>query len=160
MSSALKSGLVLLATFVLGAVFGGGMHAWLAPSRRPPPPMAGAPQGTPPLPRWMAQLELTAAQQEQARAIFEKYRPELQKVFEETFPKAHAVNEKMQAELRDVLTEAQREKLDAWQKAHPRGMGPGFGPGMHRGMGPHGMGPPGLGPPPELPPPPPDAPAP
>lgn len=139
MSSAqVKVGLVLVATFALGAVFGGGMHAWLGPRHRPPPPMPGM-QGGPPngaLPRWMGELDLTAEQREKARAIFEKYRPELQKVFEETFPKAHAVNEKMQAELRDVLTEAQREKLDAWQKAHPRGMGPGFGPGMHHGMGP------------------------
>lgn len=141
----MKSALVLLATFAFGAVFGGGLHAWLAPRHRPPPMMM---QGGPPpgaLPRWMGELDLTDAQKEQARAIFDKYRPELQKVFEDAFPKARAVNEQMQAELRAVLTEAQREKLDAWRKAHPHGMGPGFGPGMHHRMGP----------PPDAPPPPP-----
>ncbi|MEW6433948.1 MAG: hypothetical protein AB1730_20805 [Myxococcota bacterium] len=149
-----KSGLILLATFLCGAVFGGGVHAWFSPQQQPLPPPPGLQGGPPPgaLPRWMSELDLTDAQREQARAIFEKHRPELQKVFEEAFPKAREVNDKMQAELRAVLTDAQRAKLDAWWKQHPHppGMGPGFGPRMHRGMGP-GMGPrPGMGPPPGM----------
>jgi len=116
-----RSALVLIATFVAGAVFGAGVYAWLGPRPHPHRGGFGAPPGG--LPRWMAQLDLTADQEAKARAIFDTYRPQLQKVFEESFPKARAVNEQMDAELKAVLTPAQREKLDAWRKEHPHPMG-------------------------------------
>lgn len=122
-----KSGLVLLATFLLGAVFGGGVHAWLSPHQPPAPPPPAAFRGPPGgLPGWMRELDLSDAQREQARALFEKHRPEIQAAFEEAMPKARAAHQRLEAEVRALLTDAQRAKLDAWKQAHPHG--PGFGP--------------------------------
>lgn len=111
-----RSVLVLLGTFVLGGVFGGGLHAWLSP-RPHGPGWSRQERGA--LPRWVRELNLSSEQREKAVAIFEKHRPELQRVFEESWPKARAINETLKTELREVLDEGQRAKLDAWEKAHP-----------------------------------------
>lgn len=134
----LKSGLLLLAVFVAGAATGGGVHAWLGPRHppQPPPHLRGPPPGG--LPGWLKGLDLSEEQKEKARAIFEKHRPELQAVFEESFPKARAVHERIEQELGEVLTEAQRAKLEELKKQRPhRGPGgpPPGAPGDRAGPG-------------------------
>ncbi len=148
----LKSGLVLLGTFLAGAVAGAGVMAWARPPPPPPPSMgmgmAGGlgPPGPRRLPAFVAELNLPPEQEEKARAIFEKYRPELEAVFHDAAPRARAIGERMEAELRTVLTPEQAQRLEALKARQQRGPGPG-------GMGPRGMGPPpGIGgPPPDAP---------
>jgi len=143
--------LLLFGTFVLGAVAGAGLSHW---NRFPPPPQRHAPF----LPGPPGALGLTSDQEAKAREITERYRPELEAVWREGFPKVRAINEKMEKELREVLTPEQQKILDE-MKAHrpplpPRGpmppggpLGPGGPPPGEPGMAPPG-GPPGGGPPP------------
>jgi hypothetical protein len=61
----------------------------------------------------------------------ERHRPELEGVLRETFPKVQAVHDRIDAELRAILNDAQRVKFDAWKAqrpARPHGGRPGFGP--------------------------------
>jgi Spy/CpxP family protein refolding chaperone len=147
--------LLLFGTFVLGAVAGAGLTRWThqPPPHRHAPFLPGPPGG----------LALTPEQEAKARAITDRYRPELEAVWRESMPKVSAINEKMEQELRHVLTPEQQKRLDEL-KAHRPPPPPGgpTGPGApppHNGP-PHG-GPQG-GPPPwpgfAPPPPPPENP--
>jgi hypothetical protein len=162
----LLTALLLFGTFLLGAVAGAGLSHW---NRFPPPRRPGHPPFIPGPP---GALGLTPEQQVKANAITQRYRPELEAIWREEFPKVKAVNDKMEKELREVLTPEQRKTLDE-MKAHrppmpPGGpMGPGGpppggppppgAPGMPPPGGPHGGGPPPW-PPGMVPPPPPDLP--
>ncbi len=144
----LKSGLVLLGTFLAGAVAGAGVMAWARPPPPPPPMGMGpgmggglGPPGPRRLPAFVAELNLPPEQEEKARAIFEKYRPELEAVFRDAAPRARAIGERLEAELRTVLTPEQAQRLEALKARRPHGPGPG-GQGPPPGMGP----PPGWGP--------------
>jgi hypothetical protein len=86
-----------------------------------------------PLPLW--ELELTPSQQNQAHQIMEKHRPELDLILREAFPKVREVNDKIESEVRGILTDQQKTKLDMLKARRPP-------PGHH-------------GPPPPLSPPPP-----
>ena len=115
---------VLLATFALGAATGAGVHAsffdrrphherWNEKDRRLPPPFA--------------ELDLTAEQTEKAQAIFEKYRPQFDAVFQASMPKMNELRQAMDAELEPLLTESQRAKLEELRRKHPH-RGPGQPP--------------------------------
>ena len=129
---------VLIAVFVIGAACGAALwHALARPNH--PPPMMG------PIP--MHALDLTPEQEEKARAIFETYRPQIDAVLEESFPKVRAVIEKVDQDLMKILNDEQKkrfEEIKAERSAGPddmgrRGMHP---PGMpHRGRHPRGDGP-------------------
>jgi len=97
--------LVLLATFAAGTVTGGGLVHWFAsdadPSRIMPPPM---------LP--LHELNLSEAQEKKVHEIMERYRPKLEALLDEAFPKVNAVNEQIEREVRAVLTDEQRRTLD------------------------------------------------
>ena len=101
----LVSALVLLATFAAGTVTGGGLVHWFASdsdsSRHVMPPM---------LP--LGELNLSEAQDKKVRDILERYRPKLEALLDEAFPKARAVNEQIEREVRGVLTDEQRRILD------------------------------------------------
>lgn len=137
---------LLFGTFVLGAVAGAGLTVW---TRLPPP---HPPRPAPFLPGPPGALKLTPEQEAKARAITDRYRPELEAVWRESMPKVKAINEKMEQELREVLTPEQRKTLDE-MKAHrlppPLPGGPMGGPPPH-GPPPGGPGAPlpGGGPPP------------
>jgi len=145
----LLTALLLFATFVLGIVAGVGLSQWIRiglPPPRPPAPFLPGPPGA---------LKLTPEQEAKAREITERYRPQLEAIVREGFPKVKAINEKMENELREILSPEQRKALDEI-KAHrppfpPGGPMPG-GP-MLPGMIGHGSPPGGPGaPPPGLPP--------
>lgn len=135
----LWTGLVLLGTFLAGAAAGAGVSRALGPPRHLGGPGAGpGPEGRPPFPR---ELELTAAQEAQARAIFERHRPAIDAVIRETFPRVRAAQEEMERELRTILTPAQARTLDELAARRPP-LPPG-GPGAPGGPGGgfHGFGP-------------------
>ncbi len=129
----LLSAVLLVLTFAAGTVTGAGVLRWADNARevhRPPPHIMSAP---PPF----HELELTAEQRKNVRAVFEHYRPEIEAVMRDAFPKVRAINEKIEAEAREFLTAEQRTKLDqikARRAAHP---GPPLGPppGARSGMG-------------------------
>lgn len=127
----LMTALVLLATFAAGTVTGGGLVHWFAsdadPSRHVGPPM---------LP--LLELNLSEGQEKKVHAIFQRYRPKLEALLHETFPKVRAVNDQIERDVREVLTDEQRRILD-----HSKSM-------RH---GPPLDGPPRDGPPPDGPPP-------
>jgi hypothetical protein len=141
----LLTALLLFGTFVLGAVAGAGLTRW---TRFAPPP----PRHAPFLPGPLGALKLTPEQEAKARIITDRYRPELDVVWRESMPKVKVIIEKMEKELREVLTPEQQKTLDEI-KTHlpPLGspMGPG-GPPPHAGPpgGPHPGGPPPGDPPP------------
>lgn len=149
----LLTALLLFATFVLGIVAGVGLSQWI---RNPPPPPPA-----PFLPGPPGALRLTPEQEAKAREITERYHPQLEAIVREGFPKMKAINEKMEAELREILSPEQRKALDEMKARRPPPPpggpmhgGPMHGGPMHRGLGgppppPPGEGsPPGGGPPP------------
>ena len=150
----LLTALLLFGTFLLGAVAGTGLSRW---NHLPPPP----PRPAPFLPGPPGALKLTPDQEAKARAITERYRPQLEAILRANFPKVQALNEQMEKELREILTEEQRKALDEMKARRPP-MRPGGPMPVGAGSQPPGepgmMPPPGGGPPPwppGLPPPPP-----
>lgn len=150
----LLSAVLLLATFAAGTVTGAGVSRWASNAHgmhRPPPPM------TAPLP--LHELNLTPDQQQKVHAVIERHRPELETILRESFPRVRAVNDKIEEEVREVLTAEQRAKLDqlkAQRAAHP-GPPPGPPPGGPSGAAPDQWAPPPPPPGPwNLPPPPPE----
>lgn len=120
----LLTALLLFVTFVLGMVAGVGLSQWV----RLPPPLPPPP--APFLPGPPGALKLTPAQEARAREITERYRPQLEAILREGFPKMKAVNEKMEAELREILSPEQRKLLDEIKARRPP---PPFGGPMHGG---------------------------
>ncbi len=155
--------LVLLAVFAAGAATGAGLATALRPAP-PAPPGQGPRHGRPPapdgMPPFVSELGLDAGQQARVRAIVDAHRAELEAAVRETFPRIRAVQEKVETEIRAVLTPEQATRLDAIRSRRPPPPAPG-GPGMRPGPGPGTEGPPhppgvdGRGPPPGLPPAPP-----
>ncbi len=137
---------MLYAALLLVAVFGAGIAAgfWAGrsssagrtspaePSHAPPPPPGGL--GPPELRR----LNLTLEQQAQARAIGDRYHPELEALRRQIQPEAEKLHRKMRAELRKILTPEQRRLHDELERERMRRPPPPEGP-----AGPGGPGGPG-----------------
>ena len=146
----LLTAVLLVAMFAAGTATGVGLCRWISTSSGqalgPPPP-------PPPLP--VEELGLTAEQRQKVQDIVERHRPELEAILQDAYPKARAINERIEKEVREVLTPEQRTKLDqlkALRPPPPPGPPPGLPPpGMPSGA-PPGQGPP-PGPPPFGPPP-------
>jgi uncharacterized membrane protein len=141
----LLTALLLFGTFLLGAVAGAGFYRFsAAPLPRPHHPYAPFLPGPP------GALQLTFEQQTKAKEITDRYRPKLEALLREGFPKVQAINDEMEKEMRQMLSPEQIRKLDELKALRPPmpplapGMGPGFGP-------PPGGGPPPEGSPPGLP---------
>jgi hypothetical protein len=149
----LLTALLLFGTFLFGAIAGAGFSRW---NHMPPPP----PRPAPFLPGPPGALKLTPDQEAKARAITEHYRPQLEAILRASYPKVQVLNEQMEKEMREILSQEQRKALDE-MKAHrppmpPSGpMTPGAGPPPPGGPGfmpPGGGGPPPGGGPPSWPP--------
>jgi hypothetical protein len=136
---------LLLGIFVAGAVSGAGICHWAVLDHGP---MGHPPHGGPL--SMHRDLDLTEAQAMQIEAIMSKYRPELDAVIRETFPRVKAVHEKIDREIRPLLNDEQRRRFDEMKSHRP---GPGMGPPDLGGPPPYGPdrhppGPPGDMPPP------------
>ena len=108
---------ILLGTFLSGIAVGVGAAAFSG--HRPP---WGHLPGPPPF--FMpgigpGELSLTADQEAKARAINERYRPQMELVVRESFPKLRVLNEKMEAEMRAILTDDQRARFDTLKARRP-----------------------------------------
>jgi len=156
---ALLTALLLLGTFAAGIALGAGLCRWL--SAPPLPPRHGPPPQGPPLPGPFGELGLAPEQERRAREIADRHRPELEAIIRETFPRVRAVNDKMEQELRTILTPEQQLRLDELKAqlplpGVPGGPPPPGLPGFPRHPGEHEFSPfggPGMAPPPNGPPP-------
>jgi hypothetical protein len=119
----LLTALLLFGTFLFGAVAGAGFSRWnhMPPHWPRPAPFLPGPPGA---------LKLTPQQEAKAHEITERYRPQLEAILRANFPKVQALNEQMEKELREILTQEQIKILDE-MKAHRPPMLPGgpFPPG-------------------------------
>jgi len=131
---------VLAATFILGAITGGGILSWVASGRD------SAADDLPRGPWPLRELDLSDEQRARIRQIFERHRPKLDAVLRESFPLVRSVHEEIEREIRQVLTPEQQLEFDRQKERRPFPP-PGLPP------------PPGGGAPPGLPPfPPPEPP--
>lgn len=121
--------ILLFGLFLAGAFVGAGFFHWFLHPR---------PFGAPPkLPPPFSQLDLSKEQERKVLKILDKHHGELEAILQETFPKARKVFDKIDAEVRVILTEEQRNKFDEFKREHkpfppaglgPRGRTPGFPP--------------------------------
>jgi len=137
------SALLLIGTFAAGAVTGAGILRFLGPPPGPPHHGRGRPPMFAPLP--LEELELSAEQKTKIREILERHRPELEAILQESFPKVRAINDKVEKEVRGVLTAEQQKELDELKRRRPPPPPPGAPPPP---PGPGGFRPPGAPPPP------------
>jgi Spy/CpxP family protein refolding chaperone len=105
---------VLVATFGLGALTGGGICSWVAAD--------GLEASRDDLPRgpWpLRQLDLSDEQRSRIHEIFERHRPKLDALLRESFPLVRSVHEAIDSEIRQVLTPEQRVEFDQLKERRP-----------------------------------------
>lgn len=101
----LVTAILLVVTFAAGTLTGVGISVWLRHDhRRPPPPMFAS------LP--LEDLDLSGEQRDKVRAILDRHRPEIEAAVRETFPKVQAINEQTEREVKEILTDAQKQRLE------------------------------------------------
>jgi hypothetical protein len=151
----LLTALLLVGTFAAGVITGAGVLRSFAPSM----PESLAP---PPLPatRLPREIRLTPDQEEKARAIGDRYRPELEAVAREMRPRVRAVQDRMEAEFLELLTPEQKRQLAEIEERRRHPPRPGEARPPQGGAPPRGEPPPPAGPPPQGGPPPQDRPPP
>lgn len=125
--------LALLGAFALGAVAGGfGMKSFVlhrfAERMGGPPGRARMEFRVEAMAR---ALDLSAEQRAKVQAIFEKHEDERRRTFEKCEPEHRALRDKVDAELSEVLTPAQREKHQQMLRRHDRGGPPPPPPPAH-----------------------------
>lgn len=106
----LMSGLVLVAVFAAGALFGAGLMRWNRPDHPPGPPPPGGP-----IEVMTHELELDHDQIDALRAIEAKHRPELDAIARSTQPRVREVLFAIEDELKAKLRPDQIQKLEAWR---------------------------------------------
>jgi Spy/CpxP family protein refolding chaperone len=104
---------VLAATFVLGAITGGGIYRWVIAARLEFP--GGDLRGPWPL----RELDLSKEQRTRIDEIFARHRPKLDAVLRETFPAVRIIQENIDSEIRGVLTPEQRIEFDRHKERRP-----------------------------------------
>jgi Spy/CpxP family protein refolding chaperone len=100
---------LLTAVFAAGAVTGGALRAW-ADGRGEPAPGS---KGERTVARLTGELDLTAAQQDSVRAVFQRYKPAMDAVWREVHPRFDAVRQRVRADVMTHLTPEQRERYRA-----------------------------------------------
>lgn len=125
--------LLLLATFAAGTVTGGALVHWFVVRASLSSHFPGAMGPAP----W-ENLDLSVSQRDKISEILERYRPKLDAILGETFPKVQTVIAQVDGEIREILTPEQRSKFDqakAQRHDHPPPLHPGPGgnwPGADR----------------------------
>lgn len=121
--------LLLFGVFLAGAFAGAGFLHWFVHPRPLGPPGK--------IPPPFSELDLSKEQERKVIEILDKHHSELEEIIQESFPKARKVFDKIDAEVRVILTTAQRKKFEAFKRNHkpfpPGGRGhhkrpPGFSP--------------------------------
>ncbi|HNW44869.1 MAG TPA: Spy/CpxP family protein refolding chaperone [Elusimicrobiales bacterium] len=108
--------LAAAAGFLLGAVFANLYTIHHIPGR---PPFGGGPGGGrhgAPMEMFTRELGLDEAQNEKISAIFEKYRPEMDKVMKSTEPQMEALRRRVKTEIDGILTPEQITKIEKLEK--------------------------------------------
>ena len=113
---------LIIVIFVVGVLAGSAAERVRASREKPMRPFRQPGE----LPRPFARLDLTEEQRTQISDIFESSRPRADSVLQELMPHLRAINDSIQAEIREVLTPEQVEVLET---EFERGMPPG---GMDR----------------------------
>jgi hypothetical protein len=140
------SGIVLVAVFAAGALFGAGLLRWTQrdPERLPPPPMKHGG----PVEKMKQELALDEAQMRALQEIMQRKRPELDEIMRTTQGKVRDVLFAIEDELRPELRPDQIKRLEDWRATRPPPPVPGLdGPPPPPGSPPHHR-PPHGGPPP------------
>ena len=114
--------LVIVGTFLTGAIAGAGVYHWVSPRHHHRPPMA--------IP--LEELGLSAEQDRRAHEIIYRRRAEIQAVMKDAFPRMRAIHEQEEKEVRALLDPEQQKKLDDANARHARerwhhGFEPPFG---------------------------------
>jgi Spy/CpxP family protein refolding chaperone len=113
----------LLSAALLIGVFAVGILAGLGISRgcgsKKPSMHRRAHNHLPGTPGPIPGIDLSPEQKKKADAIREKYRPELEAIVKETFPRVREINLKMEAEFRKILNPEQTQKLNHFKKSLP-----------------------------------------
>jgi len=144
---------LLMVAFLAGGVFGMSVERFRALRSGPPIRLDGrlgaaVPSRLGELPWIYQRLDLSQAQKDSMHAILERARPKTDSLMRQTLPLLRMYRDSIQQELRSVLTEEQRVRLD-------REM---VGRGQRRGAQRRAFGPGGPDPLPEPPPEPPEQP--
>ncbi|MGC4067088.1 MAG: hypothetical protein QM784_21105 [Polyangiaceae bacterium] len=103
--------LLLLSVFTAGAFVGAGIYRF-ALLDRPEEPM-------PPVPPWRMfhELDLTADQQTKVKAVFEQYRPKIDAIVHEAFPKVHAIQDRDRRGRRQAPDAAAKREAEGDEEA-------------------------------------------
>lgn len=124
----------LWTALVLVAVFAAGVATGVGVLRAFCPPLHGGRPGRPPgpggMPPFVAELGLTPDQQGRVQSIVDGHRAEIEAAVRETFPRVRAIQDRVDAEIRAVLTPEQAARFDALRARRPPGPGPGGPPPM------------------------------
>jgi len=130
--------LILLCLFATGVATGFGLARWTGHDSRDPAPQRSGDSYRGP--HYYSGLGLRPEQDRAVQVIYEKHRPALDAILEETTPRVRAIHEQIEQEIRALLNPDQLRRLETMksrrgQGRHGRGMGM-MAPGM---MGPgHG----------------------
>jgi len=136
----------LAAAFVAGGLVGWGLSSHFGHSRwgwgrgsdglgfgpPGPPGSAGGQRGV----HWFLrrELDLTPAQEDSVRAIFERHRPQMETLWRDMRPRFDSLRAAVDAEIAAQLTPSQRTRFEAMRKRMDerlrRGPGGGGGPGL------------------------------
>lgn len=105
---------VLIATFALGAITGGGVSRWFSADR-----LDSVSDGMPRGPWPLHKLDLSDEQRARIHEIFERHRPRLDALLRENFPQVRAIHEEIDREIREELTPEQRTQADLLKERRP-----------------------------------------
>jgi Spy/CpxP family protein refolding chaperone len=127
----------LVAVFVAGGLVGWGVsmrfrHHWWGAGRGPgfgPPGMGEEGRGV----HWFLrrELDLTPAQQDSVRAIFERHRPQMEALWRDMRPRFDSLRAAVDTEISAQLTPAQRTRFDKLMKRLDDRLRRGPGPPAH-----------------------------
>jgi len=127
--SKLLAVVVLVATFVAGALSGAAVHRVVVAAGAESDVAArgpGGPEGRPGRrsldDRLLAELDLSAEQRARVDSVLERRRREMEAFWDTTGPRVRQIVDTTRAEIRQLLTPAQREEYDRlrekWQQEH------------------------------------------